>query len=343
MATLLSPAIQAQPAQSVAVKTAALIQQTLTDTIDGFGTVSASDTALTDLSFFHAGQISQLHVRQSETVHAGQPIIELTADPATLLSYEKARATLDFANRDLERMRTLVLQQLATNAQLAAAQKAAADAEAALATERRLGNDQRTEIARAPFDGYVVSISVAPGDHVAAGAPVLKLARTDQGAHVLMGLEPEDARRVRSGMTAHAALVFAPDQQFQGKVQSIAGAMNPTTKRADLWINLPDAAVVLPVGSAVTVKIDVATRTGWVVPRQAVLHDRQGDYVFQIANGKARRIAVKVGLGTDHLTEISGSLDPSLRIVVLGNYELQDGMAVREETTKTDAKLDPVQ
>jgi membrane fusion protein, multidrug efflux system len=340
--TLMSPrranSTESPPAEpSVAVETVPLVQQTLTDTVGGFGTVTTTEESVADVSFLHAGQITRLHVRPGQTVRPGDPLAELTADPSTLLSYEKARTTLEFAQRDLLRTRTLLDQHLATNAQLAAAQKAVDDAQAALATERKLGDDQRTEIARATFAGYVVSLAVAPGDRPAPNATVLKLARSGQVARILLGVEPEDARRVKPGMPSEVAPVFGPDQRFKGTVQSVSGSINPTSRRVDLWIDVPGPAEALVPGTSVTVRIAVAEQTGLVVPRASVLHDDKGDYVFQIVNGKARRVDVRAGLTTDRLTEVSGPLDAALKVVSLGNYELQDGGAVRERAVSVDA------
>jgi membrane fusion protein (multidrug efflux system) len=326
---------------SVAVETKPLAEQTLTDTVGGFGTVTTTEEAIADVSFLHAGQIAQLYVRPGQTVHAGDPLAELTADPAALLSYEKARTTLEFAKRDLERTRALAAQHLATNAQLATAQKAVDDAEAAAVTEHKLGDDQRTQIARAPFSGYVVSLAVAPGDRPAPNTTVLKLARSGQVARILLGLEPQDARRVKSGMLSEVTAVFAADQHFKGKVQSVSGTLNPASRRVDVWIDVPGPSEGLVPGTSVSVQIAVAERTGLVVPRRSVLRDREGDYVFQVANGRARRVNVHTGLTTDQVAEVSGALDAALKVVTLGNYELQDGGAVREGTASTEPAPSP--
>ncbi len=269
----------------------------MTDYVIGFGTVTTSDNAMVDIAFLHAGQVSLLHVRSGEAVRSGQPLIDLTADPSALLSFERAQATLDFAKQELARTQALAAQHLATNAQLAAARKAVEDAVAALATERQLGNDRRVEVINAPFDGYIASLAVATG--------------------------------------------VAPDQQFEGSVAALGGTLNAASKRIDTWIDGPAASDALVPGTAVTVRIAVAQRNGWVVPRQAVLHAAAGDYVFQVAAGKARRVPVQIGLQTDEQTEISGSLDPALPVVTLGNYELQDGSTVHEPAAASASGVKP--
>lgn len=69
------------------------------------------------------------------------------------------------------------------------------------------------------------------------------------------------------------------------------------------------------------------------MPRNAVLQGDKGSYIFQITKGYAKRIDVTTGIETDQLMEISSNFDPSLKVVAVGNYELQDGMAVRESSS----------
>jgi len=272
-------------------------------------------------------------VRPGEVVKAGETLLELSTDPSATLSYQTAAAALDFARRDLTRTKTLVAQHLATNAQLAAAQKAVDDAMAAVEAQRKLGNDQKTELAAAPFDGYVAAITVARGDRVQPNTTVLKLARTDR-TQVTVGLEPDAAARVLPGMGAEVLPVFTPDRRWSGVVRGVTGAINPSTKRLDIWVELAAGAPELVPGTAVSVQIVLEQHTGWVVPRNAVLRDGKGNYVFQIAGSKAERVPVKTGIETDKYTEITGPIDPKRQIVTVGNYELQDGMAVRKGAPK---------
>ena len=56
--------------------------------------------------------------------------------------------------------------------------------------------------------------------------------------------------------------------------------------------------------------------------------------IFQLTGSKAERVAVKTGIETDKYTEIIGPIDTKRPIVTVGNYELQDGMAVRQDGAK---------
>lgn len=330
MVGLAATAPAATESPSVQVTTVPLRQQELRETVAAYGTVASSEESMTDISFPHGGQVTVLHVRAGETFRAGDPLVTITADPAALQSYDRARAALDFAKRELSRQQTLRAQHLATNAQVAAAQKAVGDSSVALDTERKLGNDQPTNTATALFDGYVAQLMAAPGDRLQANAAIMKLARTDDGLRVTAGLKPEDAARVTPGMQVEVTpIVAAGAQPVDGKVRQVSGTLNPATKLLDAWVDVQPSRGLVP-GTAVSAVIILSHHQGWVVPRNAVLRDDKGSYVFQVADGRARRVAVTPGIETDQLTEVSGALDPALKVVASGNYELKNGMAVRE-------------
>jgi RND family efflux transporter MFP subunit len=324
---------QTPPAPSVLVETAAPHEQVVKRTVQGYGTMATSEDAVVGVSFLHPGQISRLRVRPGEVVKAGEVLLELSTDPSATLSFQMAVAALDFAKRDLARTKTLLAQHLATNAQIAAAQKAVEDAIAAVETQRKLGNDQKTEVITAPFNGYVTALTVALGDRVQPNTTVLKLAPADR-VQVTVGLQPEDAARVQTGMAAEVVPVFTPDSRLSGVVRGATGTINPATKRVDFWVELVAAEQELVPGTAVSVEIVIEQHTGWVVPRDAVLRDGKGDYIFQVTGSKAERVPVKTGIETDKFTEIVGPIDMKHAIVTVGNYELQDGMAVREGGSK---------
>jgi membrane fusion protein, multidrug efflux system len=322
------------PPPTVEIQSASLRQKQISETITGIGSIAAGEEATTDISFLHGGQVASLDVQTGERVTKGQKLAELTADPSAIQNYEKAVANLNFAQRDLERTRTLLAQHLATNAQVAAAQKAYDDAVAAVATERKLGDDKPTEVAAAPFDGFVVRLMVALGDRIQPNTPLMKLARTDVGARIVIGLPADQAARIAAGMEAQVTPIMDTNpKSLEASVGGISGSINPTSRLIDCWLTLAHATDKIAEGTTVTVTIVVARHPGWVVARQAVLKDDRGAYIFQVDGTTARRVDVKTGVETNDETEVMGPFDPKKDVVVRGNYELQDGMSVRPPAT----------
>ncbi len=311
----------------VQVKTVAMKQQQMNDTVSGYGSVSPDTRSLETLSLPRPGQIVRLLVSSGQTVKKGTPLLQFGTGADATLGYQQARQAVDFATSEAKRIGQLAAQQLATQSQLAAANKALADAEAALHAQDRIGAGRALEQTTAPFNGIVMSVQAAQGDRLAAGAPLLQLARAG-GQRVLLGVEPDDVSRVRPGMTVSIAPVFSSKSKVSGRVAQVFGMINPQTQLVDVLVKVSEGGL-MP-GTRVRAEIEVATQTAWVVPRTAVLTDANGAYLFQVAAGIARRINVQTGVEHKGLIAVQGAFDTALAVVSLGNYELQDGMAVRE-------------
>jgi RND family efflux transporter MFP subunit len=145
-----------------------------------------------------------------------------------------------------------------------------------------------------------------------------------------LGIEPEDIARLRVGMTVEIASVFGNQAAVASRLLQIHGVINPLTRLVDVDVELQGATSSLLPGMQIRGTIALDNRESWVVPRSAVLRDEQGSFLFQIRNGHARRVPVTVSVERETSAAVSGALDSALKVVVSGNYELQDGMMVRE-------------
>jgi membrane fusion protein, multidrug efflux system len=176
----------------------------------------------------------------------------------------------------------------------------------------------------------VTAVAVAQGDRIQPGAVILQLGHTDV-LRVRLGVEPDDSRLVRVGMPATLAPVDNPTQSVSASIAENQGLVDPKTQLVDALAEVPagSASFLVP-GMHVRAAIDVGRHLSWVVPRAAVLTDANGAYVFQVSAGKAHRVNVTSGQESQGVVAISGAIDPHLPVVVLGNYELQEGMQVRE-------------
>ncbi len=83
-------------------------------------------------------------------------------------------------------------------------------------------------------------------------------------------------------------------------------------------------------GAPLQATIETRDVTAWAVPRDAVLHDARGDYLFQLDHGKARRVDVTLRSPDGDPVGVLGPLDAKTPVIVQGVYELHDGDAVQE-------------
>ena len=311
---------------SVAVQTVALQQHMLADTVSGYGVVSTDTRNVSSVSLPRAGQVQAIYVNAGQQVSKGTLLIAFGTGTDVALAYQQAATALRFAQAERARVAQLLGQQLATQSQLGMADKAVADAQAVLSAQQKIGAGKTVEQVVAPFDGLVAAVSAMPGDRLAAGIAVVQLAKSGN-QRVILGVEPEDVSKVRTGMSVQIASVFNSARSATGRVAQVFGMINPQTQLVDVLVELPNGGL-MP-GTRVRATIQLGQQAAWVVPRSAVLRDAQGAYVYQVQQGRARRVNVQTGLEQAGLIAVSGSLLMGAPVVSLGNYELQDGMGVR--------------
>jgi RND family efflux transporter MFP subunit len=312
---------------SALVQTEAVRKQRLLATLTVFGEVQPG--RLVGISFARPGQVVRVNVIPGQKVRQGTELATLASDPGTELNFVQASNALGYAQRELERMQGLLSLQLATKSQVDSARKAVQDAQASLAAQKKLGAGTGTASVTAPFDGVVIAVSVAQGDRVQPGAPILQLGVTDS-LRIQLGVEPGKSRLIHAGMPVRLAAVQNPKQELRAMVADIQDVVDPKSQLVNVVAMLSaNFAKELVPGMRVQGTIELGQQELWAVPRQAVLSDEQGSYVFQVDHGKARRVSVSKTLESGNVVGIDGKIDPALPLVIVGNYELQDGMAVR--------------
>ena len=320
------------PQPSVLVDTETPHEGSLPRTLVAYGVIKASPAGGSEtMSLLRGGQVTDVLTSVGQTVHQGQALLTVRADPSEVASYEQAVAALTLSRGNRARMTKMLAEHLATRDQLAQADTAVADAQATLDALKRAGGGSADHTLTAAFDGVVTQLMVAKGARVAAQTPLLTLARSSRLV-AAVGIEPGQRNDVAINQPAQVELLYATDPQ-KGRVTSVSALLDPTTRLVSVLIDpatdgsaggrlLPDA----PVRATIT----VGQMTGWLVPRDAVLTDTKGPYVFQVDSGKAVRVDVRIVGMAGSTTVITGPLEPGRKLVTGGNYQLQGGMVVRE-------------
>jgi multidrug resistance efflux pump len=129
------------------------------------------------MSFQRDGRVADIFVKVGDRVNAGDPLLDFGASPLAVIAYVQAKTTLSAAKWEWQRAHELLKQQRATFDQVDAAAKVVAQAQLVVETFERQGSIRPSEIMKASLDGAVTAISVARGDRVPAGAPLMTLCR----------------------------------------------------------------------------------------------------------------------------------------------------------------------
>ena len=321
----------APPPPTVAVTTAKPQQRSFTDSIEAYGVAQGDPRHARSVSLAQAGQVVAVSVVVGQSVHTGEALMKLATDPLARTAFLQAQNALKLARSELERVTRLAAQHLATQSQLATARKALADAETALAAQRQLGGAEAIQTVTASADGVVTAVQATLGDRVPANAPLLTFAPTS-ALIAQLGVQYDQAAQLKPGMPVTLRAVYGKLDPAEGQVSMLGRAVDPQSHLVPLQVSVPAAmAAQMVAGAALEAQIHTVSYTAWAVPRAAVLRDEQGHYLFQLDHGKAHRVDVKVRSPAGDTIGVDGPINANLPVIVMGAYELSDGMPVREQ------------
>jgi RND family efflux transporter MFP subunit len=204
-----------------------------------------------------------------------------------------------------------------------------ADAQATLDAQAKLGGARATTTLRAPADGVVTMLAVQRGERVAAGAALLQLAPAS-AMEAQLDVDPGALADIRAGMPVTLMPVYAGHgaPPLRGTVAMVGDAVDPQSHMVDVIATL-DSPGPFPAGTALSGNIVAKPFKAWAVPRNALQNDEQGDFVYQIEHGKARRVDVTVLAPNGSPVGVEGALDAQAPVITLGSYEISDGDPVR--------------
>jgi len=330
LCVIVSPVSQAGDTTSVAVKTAVVVEKQIGETLVAYGVIDPDPDQVLSLSLPHAGLINRVWVRLGQRVKSGDKLLEVITAPEARMQYLQAQSAVDFATRKLKRNQRLLEEQLATKAQVDAARKALRDAKASLDALHKRGLNRAEETLLAPMDGIITRLDIAQGQRVQANTTAMLIA-AEKRLIARLGVEPEDLSRLSPGTPVTLTSVFVPAIKVESQIREVHAMINPSTHLVEVLAPIPENQIDhLVLGSRILGHIHLPPHQALVVPRSAVLGDEPDTYLFVIDAGKARKKTVQVGLEQGEEIEVIGPVKAGDAIVIQGNYELSDGMAVRE-------------
>ncbi len=294
-----------------------------------------------NLGFRVAGKIFERLVDPGDRVKLGQPLMRLDrtdfglASNSAKAAVEAARAQMIRTRADEERSRKLVSEGW-TSKQLYDQNKAAADAAAAqlaAAEAQASQTDNQASYAelQADADGVVMEVPTEPGQVVAAGQTVVKLAR--DGAREAEIFLPEGVG-VTADKDATAALYADPKRTFPGHLRELSAIADPATRTYRARYVLAGGGEAAPLGATVTVQVKVlnaGAATSLAVPLGALFDDGRGTAVWRVdpdSETVAPQPVAVARLGEEQ-AEISSGVVSGERIVSLGAHLLKAGQKVR--------------
>lgn len=312
------------------------------------GTIAAR--VQSDLAFRVGGKLTERLVETGQAVKRGDVLYRMDpmdlnlAAAAQQQAVMAARAQSVQAKADEARYRDLAAKgvvsrsaydQIKAAADAASAQLNAAESQAAVAR-----NASRYTALVADADGVVMSISAEPGQVVAAGQVVARLARA--GSREAVVQLPETLRPPLGSVALASS--FGGRGTIAARLRVLSESADPTTRTFEARYTLEEGGTPLPLGSTVSVALagaaPVGAPTRLEVPLAALFDPGTGPGVWVISGEplKARWTPVAVKQVGDDRAVVEGDLKTTDRVAALGAHLLHEGQVVRlAGTVKTAA------
>ena len=329
--------VTAKPA--LTVTTALPTQLRLPVKLSANGTITAWQEAIIG-SESNGLRLLQVLVNVGDSVKAGQLLAVFSADSAQAdtaqarASLLEAQATaLDAADngaraRSLESSGALSAQQIRQyNTAEQTAQARVDAAKAVLAAQQLRGRQTRV---LAPDSGVISARTATVGAVVGAGTELFRMIR---GGRLEWRAEVTSAELGRIQAGTPVTVIAASGAQLAGRVRMVAPTVDPQTRAALVYVDLPvSAGTVSPAKAGMFARgeFDLGSTAALTIPQLALVVRDGFNYVFRVnPDQRLTQLKVQTGRLAGDRVEITSGLAAQTRIVVNGAGFLNDGDLVR--------------
>lgn len=301
-----------------------------------------------NLGFRVPGKVVERLVDSGQSVKRGQKLMRI--DPTDLAlanlartgAVESAKAKALQTAADEKRFRGLVdagaISKSAYDQALAAANSAKAELDAAQAQANVSKNEAGYAVLLADADGIVVETTAEPGQVVAAGQTVVRLAHAGPRE---ASIDLPETLRPAIGATAKATL-FNETTGGSARLRQLSDSADPLTRTFEARYVLEGTAASAPLGSTVTIHLpDPRSASTLQIPLSAIYDTGRGPGVWIVEGTSQSQVkwhAVQVSELGEETATISSGLGTGDRFVALGAHLLHEGQAVQVASTQVAAQ-----
>ncbi|MBS0451756.1 MAG: efflux RND transporter periplasmic adaptor subunit [Proteobacteria bacterium] len=285
-------------------------------------------------------RLAEVRVNVGDVVKKGQVLATFSGESVQAdlaqakAALVEAQATASDAAGNAARARTLqatgALSQQQINQYLTAEQTAKARVEAAKASlaaqQVRIQNTQ----VQSPDDGVVSSRTATVGSVVSSGTELFRLIR--QG-RLEWRAEVTATELGRVAVGTPAVVTGASGAQVRGTVRSMAPTVDPQTRNALVYVDLPAALQgksSLKAGMFASGEFELGRSQAKTVPQASIVPRDGFNHVLVLQpDQRVRAVKVDTGRRVGDRVEIKSELPPDAKVVVQGAGFLNDGDLVR--------------
>lgn len=299
------------------------------------------------LGFRVSGKILTRKVDVGTLVKPGQVLMQL--DPQDLqLAKTQAQANLttaktnfELATIELKRYQELrktnAVGQSALDAKTTAAEAAKANLDQAEAGFKGQSNQASYTTLASDVEGVVTAINAEVGQVVAAGTPVVQVARIngkDAGeTEVVVGIPENNVDIINHANQIQIRMWANPKEMIAGKVREVSPMADPATRTFTAKISVlnpsPAQAANIKLGMTAFVRFAVSTPNNFIkIPLTALVQEKGVTSVWVIEQGAVKLVPVQIGGVSGNDLVLTSGVTSGQTIVTAGVHLLKPGQKV---------------
>jgi RND family efflux transporter MFP subunit len=291
-----------------------------------------------DLGFRVSGKVLERLVDTGQNVRRGQPLMRIdpkdlglalqAQEQAVIAAQARVRQTAQEESRYQALVATGAVSKSAYEKVKADAESARAELNAAQAQAAVARNQTSYAVLVADADGVVVETLTEPGQVVAAGQVVVRVAHAGPREAII---ELPETLRPAIGSTGRATL-YGGGLTGSAQLRQLSDAANRQTRTFEARYVLSGRLTDAPLGSTISIQLsDGQLDPARQVPIGAIFDSGKGAGVW-LVEGETPRVtwrAVQIVRLGDEAASVVGKLKAGDRVVALGAHLLHEGEQVR--------------
>ncbi|AZO66525.1 efflux RND transporter periplasmic adaptor subunit [Mesorhizobium sp. M6A.T.Cr.TU.016.01.1.1] len=305
----------------------------INDRLQAIGTGRAN--ASVTVNPYSSGRLVEFVVESGAHVEKGQVIATLDSD-TEVIAQDRAKVAVQDAQAKLVRVKSL-------RASNAATAVAVADAEVVLANAKLALRDAELALQRrsivAPIAGVVGILPISAGNYVTSQSAVATL--DDRSSILVEFWVPERfAAAVKVGAQLSVTPIANPNNAYTGTVAAIDNHIDEASRTLLVKAKIANPADSLRAGMSFRIAMKFPGDSYPAVSPLAIQWGSDGAYVWAIADGKAKRVAVRIIQRNTETVLIDAPIVSGDMVVTEGTQSVSEGGEVAiagEEQRAADA------
>ena len=269
-----------------------------------------------------AGMITAVYAHIGQRVTKGQILAQID-DQIIRQNIAEAQNQFDLSNTLYQRQKNLWEQKIGTEVQYlnAKTQKEG--------NQRRIAT-LRSQIAmykiKSPTNGTVDAMDLKVGQSAAPGSSSIRVINASKLKAKALVAESYSAR-INQGDQVRIILPDVPDTVITN-LAFASKTIDPVSRSFSIEALLPSNSKYHPNMLAVLKVVDYKNDKALTLPVNAIQKAENGDYIFMVDKGKAKRVNIKTGKVSENKIEILSGLQVGDKVIIAGTHNLNEGDTV---------------